>query len=113
MLHIGLIEFRPVVIGNNVKLGVRSVLLGGSKVANGCEIRAKSALDFYTLTETNSIIEGSPATVVANHTGKVWRQTLGPWYFCLQLIGALAILLLMALIAFAGVSIGKENATAH
>lgn len=106
----GLIEFRHVVIGDKVKLGVRSVLLGGSTVADGCEVLAKSALDFYTVTSSNQIIGGSPAAVVVgkHSTSSAWRQKHGPCFLALQLLAVLSILLLMALIAFAGVSIGKE-----
>ena len=96
------------VIGDNVKLRVRSVLLGGSTVADGCEVLAKSTLDFYTSTSSNQIIGGSPATVVGNHSPRAWRQTHGLGFLCLQLLCAIAMLVLMALITFVGVSIGKK-----
>lgn len=102
----GFVEFRPVVIGDNVKLGVRSVLLGGSIVASGCEVLPKSALDFYTQTTRNQIIGGSPATVVGSHTASAWRPKRGAGFLCLQLLAILGILMVMALIAYVGVAIG-------
>lgn len=90
-----------------MKLGVRSVLLGGSAVANNCEVLPKSALDFYTTTSINQIIGGSPATVIGEHSGNgVWRRPRGKIFLCLQLIGILGILILMAVIAYVGVTIG-------
>ena len=102
----GFVEFRPVVIGDNVKLGVRSVLLGGSIVASGCEVLPKSALDFYTQTTRNQIIGGYPATVVGSNTASAWRPKRGAGFLCLQLLAILGILMVMALIAYVGVAIG-------
>ena len=109
----GYIEFRQVIIGDNVKIGVRSVLLGGTTVADGCEVLAKSALDFHTSTLKNHIIGGSPASVVGTgrHSANAWMQNHGTCFLCLQLLCVVCILLVMALIAYAGVSVGKELPT--
>ena len=103
---LGFVEFRPVVIGDNVKLGIRSVLLGGSIVASGCEVLPKSALDFYTQTKRNEVIGGSPATVVSHSASGAWRPKRGAGFLCLQLLAIFGILVLMALIAYVGVAIG-------
>jgi len=103
----GVIEFRRVTIGDNVKLGVRSVLLGGTHVESGCEVMPKAALDSTTEVVANKIIGGSPAKIVGDTSGKAWRLKTSKTFVCCQVVGVLFILLLMALVAFVGVSIGK------
>jgi len=103
----GVIEFRRVKIGDNVKLGVRSVLLGGTHVESGCEVMPKAALDSTTEVVANKIIGGSPAKIVGDTSGKAWRLKTSKTFVCCQVVGVLFILLLMALVAFVGVSIGK------
>lgn len=103
----GVLEFRRVTIGDNVKLGVRSVLLGGTNVPNNCEVLPKAALDWTTSPKTsNVVLGGSPAKVVGKCSGEAWRLKLSRGFMCCQLVGVLLVLFLMALIAFVGVSIG-------
>ncbi len=90
-----------------MKLGVRSVLLGGSTVPNGCEVQSKANVTFETESSPNKIIGGSPAYVVGDvPRGILWRGRRGFVFTFFQFIGILLILFLMALIAFAGASIG-------
>lgn len=102
----GLLEFRRVTIGNRVKIGVRSVLLGGTRVADGSEIRPKSALDFYTKTENDDVVEGAPARVIGQTDEKPWRPERNYLLLCFQMIGIILMMFLMAAIAFVGASIG-------
>jgi len=105
----GVIEFRRVKIGDNVKLGVRSVLLGGTNVESGCEVLPKAALDWTTSPKANKLIGGSPAKIVGETSGKAWRLKTSKAFLCCQLIGVLLVLLLMAAVAFVGMSIGEFN----
>jgi len=105
----GVIEFRGVKIGDNVKLGVRSVLLGGTHVESGCEVLPKAALDWTTTRKPNSSFSGSPAKNVGDVSSKAWKMKASNVFVCCQVVGVLLILLLMALVAFVGVSIGKYH----
>ena len=105
----GVIEFRRVKIDDNVKLGVRSVLLGGTHVESGCEVMPKAALDWTTPRKPNSSFSGSPAKLVGDVSSKAWKLKASKAFVCCQVVGVLIILLLMALVAFVGVSIGKYN----
>eukprot|EP00957_Ditylum_brightwellii_P210464 15364998-Ditylum_brightwellii.AAC.1 len=102
----GILEFRQVIIGDRVKIGVRSVLLGGTKVGEGCEILAKSALDLNTSFGENMMIQGAPAKVAGNTNGEVWQVKTGCSLACLQIIGMVIFLAILALITFVGATIG-------
>ena len=105
----GVIEFRRVKIGDNVKLGVRSVLLGGTHVESGCEVLPKAALDWTTTPKPHSSFSGSPAKNIGDASSNAWKLKTSKVFVCCQVVGVLLILLLMALAAFVGVSIGKSR----
>lgn len=97
-----------------MKLGVRSVLLGGSNVPNGCEVQPKANITADTKSSPYKVISGSPAHVVGDVAeGKVWRKRQGFAYTLVQFVGVLVILFVMALVAFAGASIGLYLQAKH
>lgn len=103
----GNLEFRPVNVGSNVLIGVRAVLLGGSKVHNGCQVGAKAAVDYdCSSTRENQVMEGSPATISEKETdGSVCRPDRGVKFAIAQLTGVFVQIYLFAGIAFVGIEI--------
>lgn len=54
---------KPIIIGENVWVGTRAIILKNSKIAKGCIIGANSVVS-GSYCDPNCIIAGNPATVV-------------------------------------------------
>lgn len=103
----GVLELRRARIGDRVKLGTRTVLLGGANVHSGSEVLPKATVDFYSSTTScNQVLVGSPAKSNGNTSGNVWRPRTGKIYCLCQLLGCLLQLYLMAGVVYIGTSIG-------
>jgi Acetyltransferase (isoleucine patch superfamily) len=104
----GCLELRKVQLGNKVKVGTRAVLLGGTFIHDGSEIKPKSTVDYFTSTiEACQILEGSPAIVKEETTnGKEWRPKSGYLYNLAQLFGCVALVEMMTVIGYVSASIG-------
>lgn len=57
-------EPKNIIIGDNVWLGVNSIILKDSRIGNNCVVSACSVVKGYF--PDNSIIQGNPATIVGN-----------------------------------------------
>lgn len=103
----GVLEFRSVTIGNRVKLGVRSVVLGGALVHDGCELLAKTSVDSsYSSTMPDQVLSGSPAKAVGEAPGELWRPRRGIGYTTLQMLGCLVQLFVLEAAIYPGAAIG-------
>ena len=58
---------KEIIIGDNVWMGMRSVVLKGTKIPNGCVIAA-SAVCCHKYKESNCLLAGTPAKVKKNNT---------------------------------------------
>jgi len=105
----GYLELRKAKIGNNVKLGVRSVILGGAYIHNGSQIAAKTTVDFFTsTTEPRQALRGSPATIDPDikTDGDIWRPKRGQIYTILQIISCFVMIEILTGIGYIGASLG-------
>jgi len=103
----GYLEFRTARIGNRVKLGARSILLGGAHVHDGCEVGPKATVDFYSsTTQANQILVGSPAKPDGQTSGELWRPKRGILYTICQFTACILQLFLFACVVYAGISTG-------
>lgn len=60
----GILELRSIRVGDHVKVGTRSILLGGCQLNCGCEVAPKSTVDYFTSsTDVNQYLIGSPAKI--------------------------------------------------
>ena len=59
---------RDIVIGDNVWIGARAVVLGGAQIGPGAVIGAAAIVDFEV--PPNAIVGGSPARVIGNVTDR-------------------------------------------
>lgn len=55
-------DTKEIIIGNNVWIGTRSVILKGSVIPDGCIIGANTLCSKY-FSETESVIAGNPARI--------------------------------------------------
>lgn len=105
----GYLELRNIHIGNNVKLGIRSVILGGTCIHNGSEIAAKTTVDFFTsTTEPRQVLSGSPATIDPDikTDGDIWRPKRGRVYIISQIISCFLMIEILTGIGYIGASLG-------
>jgi len=106
----GVLELRRVHVEDNVKLGVRSVLLGGTFVHKNCEVGPKATVDYFTSTSAEGqLLIGSPAKIDNENKAqdKLWRPERGLSFTLCQCFGCVAIIQLMTGIVFVGASIGR------
>lgn len=113
----GLLELRRVTVGDNVKIGVRSILLGGAHIHRNSEVVAKTTVDYLTSTTAQGQkLVGSPAVLDLNQedvlgkscaSKKQWRPVRGSGYLFCQIIAALAIMEIMTATAYVGALIGR------
>lgn len=100
----GQLELRKVLIGDNVKIGVRSVLLGGAHVHSNCKTEAKTTVDYYTsTTEEGQTLIGSPAVCQPLQTKSLrpcnklqnWRPARSAFFLIGQMVSVLVMIELM------------------
>ena len=116
----GNLELRKVSIGDNVKVGVRAVFLGGSSVHSNCEVSAKTTVDYFTSsTEEGQLLFGSPAASqplyanslrVGSVNNQCWWRPARSWMFVLsQVIAALIMIEIMTVTVYIGAAlIGRD-----
>ena len=116
----GNLELRKVSIGDNVKVGVRAVFLGGSSVHSNCEVSAKTTVDYFTSsTEEGQLLFGSPAASqplyanslrVGSVKNQCWWRPARSWMFVLsQVIAALIMIEIMTVTVYIGAAlIGRD-----
>mmetsp|Transcript_23153 Transcript_23153/g.64167 ORF Transcript_23153/g.64167 Transcript_23153/m.64167 type:complete len:2474 (+) Transcript_23153:109-7530(+) len=116
----GNLELRRVNVGDNTKLGVRSVILGGARIHANSEVAPKATVDCLTSTTAEGQhLRGSPARIESPQSGtsreknKPWRPEQNFSYACFQIVCMIIIVALMTEVVHVGTLIGRLIGTKY
>lgn len=115
----GFLELRGVTIEDNVKVGVRSILLGGAYIHSNSKIASKTTVDYLTSTTMGGQrLVGSPAVRDTTQEGlrrtfecstrKVWKPIRGNGFLFFQILSAVVMIYIMTVTAYVGTLIGRH-----